>query len=148
MEYMGMANASSTIHGEMCFEKIMIALAISVAMNSIFAPVFMTLHKITDTHIGHCGGSVKALLTPIPMKRIMTELNWAVLWGFVFKKTIPLFWYPAHTITWEFCWPLQPKRNKKVSESPNVFQAGLSLTFHIILISRLIFLRINKSKDL
>lgn len=99
MEYMGMANASSTINGEMCFEKIMIALAISVAMNSIFAPVFMTLHKITDTHIGHCGGSVKALLTPIPMKRIMTELNWAVLWGFVFKKTIPLFWYPAHTIT-------------------------------------------------
>ena len=57
------------------------------------------VHKITDTHIGHCGGSVKALLTPIPMKRIMTELNWAVLWGFVFKKTIPLFWYPAHTIT-------------------------------------------------
>ena len=75
MEYMGMANASSTINGEMCFEKIMIALAISVAMNSIFAPVFMTLHKITDTHIGHCGGSVKALLTPIPMKRIMTELG-------------------------------------------------------------------------
>lgn len=38
MEYMGMANASSTINGEMCFEKIMIALAISVAMNSILPP--------------------------------------------------------------------------------------------------------------
>lgn len=99
MEYMGMANASDTINGEMCLEKIMIALAISVAMNSIFAPVFMTLHKITDTHISNCAGSVKALVTPIPMKQIITELNWAVLWGFVFKKTIPLFWYPAHTIT-------------------------------------------------
>jgi len=22
-----------------------------------------------------------------------------VQWGFVFKKTIPFFWYPAHTIT-------------------------------------------------
>jgi hypothetical protein len=22
-----------------------------------------------------------------------------VQWGFVFKKTIPLFWFPAHTIT-------------------------------------------------
>jgi hypothetical protein len=22
-----------------------------------------------------------------------------VQWGFVFKKTIPLFWYPAHTLT-------------------------------------------------
>lgn len=99
MEYMGMANASGTINGDMCFEKIMIALAISVAMNTIFAPVFMTFHKITDTHIGNCSGSVKALATPIPMKRIITELNWAVLWSFVFKKTIPLFWYPAHTIT-------------------------------------------------
>ena len=32
--------------------QILVALAISVTMNSIFAPVFMTLHKITDTHIG------------------------------------------------------------------------------------------------
>lgn len=57
------------------------------------------IHKITDTHIGNCGGSIKALSTPIPMTRIFTGLNWAVLWSFVFKKTIPLFWYPAHTIT-------------------------------------------------
>ena len=27
------------------------------------------------------------------------KINWEVQWGFVFKKTIPLFWYPAHTIT-------------------------------------------------
>ena len=29
----------------------------------------------------------------------MQNLNWKVQWGFVFKKTIPLFWFPAHTIT-------------------------------------------------
>lgn len=99
LEYMGLEHASTLINGEFCFAKVMVALAISVAMNSIFAPVFMTLHKITDTHIGNCGGSYKALITPIPMTRIFTGLNWAVLWSFVFKKTIPLFWYPAHTIT-------------------------------------------------
>ena len=29
----------------------------------------------------------------------MQNLNWKVQWGFVFKKTLPLFWFPAHTIT-------------------------------------------------
>lgn len=99
LEYMGMEHASTIMGGDLSFAKFLVALAISVAMNSIFAPVFMTLHKITDTHISNCGGSVKALTTPIPMTRIFTGLNWAVLWSFVFKKTIPLFWYPAHTIT-------------------------------------------------
>ena len=99
LEYLGMDHAASLMNGELCFPKFLVALAISVAMNSIFAPVFMTLHKITDTHIKDCGGSIRTLVTPIPMTRIITGLNWAVLWGFVFKKTIPLFWYPAHTIT-------------------------------------------------
>jgi hypothetical protein len=68
-------------------------------MNTIFAPVFMTFHKITDAHIAANGGSVKALFTPIPMAQRFSELNWQAQWGFVFKKTIPFFWYPAHTIT-------------------------------------------------
>ena len=99
MEYMGMANAAAIINGEFCLDKLWIALAISVAMNTIFAPVFMTFHKITDTHILDCGGSPRSLLTPIPMTRIITHLNWDAQWNFVFKKTIPFFWYPAHTIT-------------------------------------------------
>ena len=64
MEYMGMANAAAIINGEFCLDKLWIALAISVAMNTIFAPVFMTFHKITDTHILDCGGSPRSLLTP------------------------------------------------------------------------------------
>ena len=99
MEYMGMANAAAIINGEFCLDKLWIAFAISVAMNTIFAPVFMTFHKITDTHILDCGGSPRGLLTPIPMTRIITHLNWDAQWNFVFKKTIPFFWYPAHTIT-------------------------------------------------
>lgn len=79
--------------------KFVVALAISVMMNTFFAPVFMTFHKITDTHIAENGGSVKALFRPIDMRRHMMELNWDRQWSFIFKKTIPLFWYPAHTIT-------------------------------------------------
>lgn len=80
-------------------EKLLGAFAISLMMNTLFAPVFMTTHKITDTHILDNGGSLKALVRPIPVKRIIASLNWGVQWGFVFKKTIPLFWIPAHTIT-------------------------------------------------
>ncbi len=99
MEYMGMTDASSILGGSMCLDKIFVALAISISMNTIFAPVFMTFHKITDTHILMCGGKARSLIIPIPMTKIITGLNWDVQWNFVFKKTIPFFWYPAHTIT-------------------------------------------------
>jgi hypothetical protein len=79
--------------------KLVVALSISVMMNTFFAPVFMTFHKITDTHIAENGGSIKALFKPIDMRRHIVELNWDRQWSFIFKKTIPLFWYPAHTIT-------------------------------------------------
>ena len=99
LEYIGMSHASSIINAPLSLEKVFVAFCISVGMNGIFAPVFMTFHKITDTHILACGGSLRALATPIPMIQIMTNLNWSAQWNFVFKKTIPFFWVPAHTIT-------------------------------------------------
>lgn len=75
------------------------AFFISAFMNLIFAPVFMTLHKITDTHIISNGGTLRGFLTPIQFRKIFPSLNWEVQWNFVFKKTIPFFWIPAHTIT-------------------------------------------------
>ena len=99
LEYMGMDNASALLNGNFCSEKVIVALAISVAMNTIFAPVFMTFHKISDIHIAENQGTMRALIRPIQMGRILGQLNWNTQWGFVFKKTIPLFWYPAHTIT-------------------------------------------------
>lgn len=100
MEYMGMKDAvASFVNPEFTMNKLWVALAVSVAMNTIFAPVFMTFHKITDAHIAAHGGSLKALITPIPMAERFANINWQAQWGFVFKKTIPFFWYPAHTIT-------------------------------------------------
>ncbi|MDR0873402.1 MAG: hypothetical protein LBN27_08055 [Prevotellaceae bacterium] len=79
--------------------KLLGAFCISVMMNTAFAPVFMTLHKVTDTHIISNGGKFSSLFKPIPIGSILGKLNWQVQWGFVFKKTLPLFWIPAHTLT-------------------------------------------------
>lgn len=97
--YLGVHDPDAIMAGAVTVEKVVLALAISVTLNTIFAPVFMTLHKVTDTHILATGGTMRGLFTPIPMASILQNLNWNVQWGFVFKKTIPLFWYPAHTIT-------------------------------------------------
>ncbi len=97
--YLGVSEPGAIMQGAFCLKKVLLAFSISVVMNTIFAPVFMTLHKITDTHILATGGTLRGFFTPIPMGDIMQNMNWRVQWGFVFKKTIPVFWIPAHTIT-------------------------------------------------
>ena len=97
--YLGVENPAGIMSRNISVGKVALAFAVSVAMNSIFAPVFMTLHKITDTHILATGGTMRGLFSPIPMGEILQNINWKVQWGFVFKKTIPLFWFPAHTVT-------------------------------------------------
>ncbi len=98
-EYLGLGNASASMKSAFTGEKLLVAFCISAAMNLIFAPVMMTMHKITDTHIIGTGGTVQGFFTPIPFARIFQNMNWDVQWNFVFKKTIPFFWIPAHTIT-------------------------------------------------
>ena len=117
LEYMGLTGATEFLAGPMCWQKVLVAFCVSVAMNSIFAPVFMTLfcvsvamnsifapvfmtlHKICDIHIADYNGSALALIRPWKMGELFCRVNWKTQWGFVFKKTIPLFWFPAHTVT-------------------------------------------------
>ena len=99
LTYMGLDNATAVFSEGFSAEKLFIAFCISVFMNTIYAPVMMTFHKITDTHIINTGGTLKGLFSPIDFSGIFKNLNWDVQWNFVFKKTIPFFWYPAHTIT-------------------------------------------------
>lgn len=96
---LGFEGVADAMKGTLSVEKIVGAFFISLMMNTSFGPVFMTIHKITDTHILANGGSWKAIITPLPFGKILASLNWKVQWGFVFKKTIPFFWIPAHTIT-------------------------------------------------
>ena len=80
-------------------ESVIIAFSISLFMNVIYAPIMMTFHKITDTHITKSKGKLASLITPINFVDILKNLDWDKQWNFVFKKTIPFFWIPMHTIT-------------------------------------------------
>ncbi len=97
--YIGFENADTIIKEAFSFKKLITAFSISVAINTIYAPVMMTLHKITDIHIINNGGTIRGLLRKINFSEILSKINWKIQWNFVFKKTIPFFWIPAHTIT-------------------------------------------------
>jgi hypothetical protein len=99
LAYLGLIDAPEAMKGGFSSLKLLDAFTISTSMNLIFAPVMMTIHKITDTHIIKTGGTLSGFLSPIPVTNIFKNMNWDVMWDFVFKKTIPFFWIPAHTIT-------------------------------------------------
>ena len=99
LAYLGMHDAAVLMKQPFSFNKLLLSFSISTTMNLIYAPVLMTAHKITDTHIVANNGSFMAVFKPINVSQIITTMDWNVQWNFVFKKTIPLFWIPAHTIT-------------------------------------------------
>ncbi|WP_320019694.1 hypothetical protein [Labilibaculum manganireducens] len=99
LSYLGVEGAVDAMKGDFSLVKLLVAFATSACLNLIYAPVMMTLHKITDTHILDNGGTLSGFMRPIQISRIFINLNWDVQWNFVFKKTIPFFWIPAHTIT-------------------------------------------------
>lgn len=97
----GVSEAGAWFRGDFSGGKVLVALLVSVLMNTIFAPVFMTFHKVTDIHIAETGGTLRGFFgNKLKIQEtIAHKINWDLQYGFVFKKTIPLFWYPAHTIT-------------------------------------------------
>ncbi len=97
--------------------KFAIAIYISTIMNLTFGPVFMAAHRITDTIIDNIFNS-KKIKTP----QALSKIDWNGFLSFVILKTIPLFWIPAHTITF-----LMP------SEYKVVFAASLSIVLGLIL---------------
>ena len=99
VEGLGVAGVVAAMSGGLSWLKLLGAFAISIWMNTTFAPLFMTFHKVTDTHIVQNGGTIKVFTTPLRVGKILSELNWKIQWNFVFKKTIPFFWIPAHTLT-------------------------------------------------
>lgn len=66
----------------------------SVCMNCLFAPTFMAFHRVSDTYIDlRCAGKKPTL------REVASAVDFAGFVTFVVAKTIPLFWIPAHTIT-------------------------------------------------
>ncbi len=66
----------------------------SFIMNFTFGPVFMALHRITDTVIDRrCQGEKTGITGAVG------QIDWADFIRFVVGKTIPFFWIPMHTIS-------------------------------------------------
>jgi hypothetical protein len=70
------------------------AFLISATLNLTFAPVFMAVHRISDTFI-----DLRVTGTPISLSGAITRIDWPGYIHFVVAKTIPFFWIPAHTLT-------------------------------------------------
>ena len=70
------------------------AFMISAIMNLTFAPVFMAAHRISDTYIDQKFAGANPTLTSA-----IHSVDWPGYLSFIVGKTIPLFWIPAHTIT-------------------------------------------------
>ncbi len=76
--------------------KFAFAFFVSFTMNLSFAPTMMAFHRITDTFIDlkyeNKGGKVT-------LSDAVRWIDWDGFVLFVLMKTIPIFWIPAHTIT-------------------------------------------------
>ncbi|PIE84270.1 MAG: hypothetical protein CSA07_02715 [Bacteroidia bacterium] len=123
LAYLGLAEATEALAGPMGPQRVLVALAVSAVMNTVYAPVMMLTHKITDMHIAEWQGGMGALTHRIHVVDILRErIDWKVQWNFVFAKTIPLFWIPAHTISF-----LLP------ADMRTLFAAVLSIALGLIL---------------
>ena len=98
LEFMGFTGSPSAMEGEFSISKLGTAFSISLLLNLFYAPVLMTAHKITDSHIKRTGGTIRGFFGRMDVAIILSEINWDSHWGFVLRKTIILFWIPAQTI--------------------------------------------------
>ncbi|MDO4753747.1 MAG: hypothetical protein Q4A41_01965 [Bacillota bacterium] len=75
-------------------DKLYLAFATSAVMNFTFAPAFMLFHKHTDTYL-----DLKAAGKRAGLKEICDNIDYHGYIRRVLIITLPLFWLPAHTVT-------------------------------------------------
>jgi hypothetical protein len=73
--------------------QIVIAFFTSLIMNFTFGVAFMGAHRFTDTYIDLFTNGTKPTVD-----EVIKNMNLDNLIKFVFAKTLPFFWVPAHTI--------------------------------------------------
>lgn len=75
--------------------KLIRAFATAATMNLTFGPTFMAVHKCSDTYLAlrvQKGQGVK-------LAEVIGDVDWTRFVSFTLFKTVPLFWIPAHTLT-------------------------------------------------
>ena len=77
------------------WNKLLCAFYTAAVMNLTFGPTFMAFHKCTDRYL-----ELRAEGTKKPgLRRVIETVDWHKFVSFTLFKTIPLFWIPAHTLT-------------------------------------------------
>lgn len=100
------------------WQKLLRAFFTAALMNLCFGPVFMAFHKCTDKYLElRAAGAQKPGLGGV-----IESIDWHGFVSFTLFKTIPLFWIPAHTLT--FMLP---------AEYQVIVAAALSIALGIIL---------------
>ncbi|MFN2314276.1 MAG: hypothetical protein ABR531_07440 [Bacteroidales bacterium] len=98
--HFGMENPAAVMAGPVTGERVLLAFAISTFLNIFYAPVLMVTHRVSDLHIAASAGNRRKLLRIPEAGHLLGVIDWEnSMWGIVLKKTIPLFWIPAHTVT-------------------------------------------------
>lgn len=78
--------------------KLLLAFFTSATMNLSFGPTFMALHKCSDTYLA-LRASRKNNSEKIGVKKVVASVDWGGFVTFTLFKTVPIFWIPAHTVT-------------------------------------------------
>lgn len=83
------------VAGEGFGSRLLKAFYTAAVMNLTFGPTFMATHKCTDKYLElrHAG------LKKPGLKGVVNGVDWHGFVSFTLLKTIPLFWIPAHTLT-------------------------------------------------
>lgn len=79
-----------------CFWKTLIrAFATSATMNLTFGPTFMAVHKCSDTYLALRAQNGRG----VKLTEVIDAVDWKRFVTFTLFKTVPIFWIPAHTVT-------------------------------------------------
>ena len=78
--------------------KVATAFWTSAVMNLSWGVALMLVHRLTDTWLDLAGGAL-ARIPSVGVGAVASAIDWKGFLGFVLLKTIPLFWIPAHTVT-------------------------------------------------
>lgn len=75
--------------------KLIRAFATAATMNLTFGPTFMAVHKCSDTYLALRAQNGKG----VKLGEVIDAVDWKRFVSFTIFKTVPIFWIPAHTVT-------------------------------------------------
>jgi len=78
--------------------KLLAAFSTSLLMNAFFGSSFMLFHRLTDSWIDTADGELSKMLK-VNFSDVLKTADLEGFVSFVIRKTLPIFWVPAHTIT-------------------------------------------------